>query len=243
LAVSYTLSGPATLNGNVLHSTGVGTVTVTAAQGGNANYNAAASVPRSISVAKAVLTVTADSKSKVYGQANPALTFTCSGFVNGDTTAALKGSPKLSTTATTSSTVGAYPVAVSVGTLTASNYSFAFVNGAMAVTAANTTVTAANVTGKFGAASVTLSASVAAVSPSTAAVNEGTVAFTIRNSSGIAIGQSVTGTVSKGTATAVFPTGALAKGTYTISVTYTGAPATPNFNNSVGATTGTLTIK
>jgi len=57
------------------------------------------------------------------------------------------------------------------------------------------------------------------------------------------IGQSVTGTVSKGTANASFPTGTLAKGTYAISVSYTDTIVTPNFNNSAGTSTGTLTIK
>jgi hypothetical protein len=190
-----------------------------------------------------VLTVTADNKAKIYGQANPALTFTYSGFVNGDTAAMLRGSPKLSTTAATSSSVGTFPITVSQGNLSAANYTFAFVNGAMAVAAANTTVSAGNVTGKFGASSVTLSASVAAVSPSTAAVNEGTVTFTVRNSSGITVGQTITGAVSRGTATAAFPTSTLVKGASTISVTYTDTLVTPNFNNSIGAATGTLTIK
>ena len=243
LAVSYAVSGPATFNGSILHFTGLGTVTVTAAQAGNANFNPASSVTRSITVGKAVLTVIADNKTRVYGQANPALTFTYSGFVNGDTAAVLKGSPKLSTAAATSSPVGTYPITVSQGNLSAANYSFALASGSMSVTAANTTVSAANVTAKFGAASVTLSASVAAVSPSTASVNEGTVTFTVRNSSGVTISQSVTGTVSRGTATASFPASALVRGTYTISVLYTDTLATPNFNNSIGVATGTLTIR
>jgi hypothetical protein len=243
LAVSYSFTGPATLNGNVLHFTGIGTVTVTAAQVGNANYNAASSVARSIVVNKAVLTVIADNKSKAYGQANPALTATYSGFLNGDTAAVLKGAPKLNTTATTSSAVGSYPITVTQGTLGAANYSFAFVNGTMAVTTASTTVAAANVTGKFGAASVTLSAAVTAVSPSTATVSEGSVTFTVRNGVGVVIGQTVNGTVSKGNASAAFPVNTLAKGTYTISVAYTDTLATPNFNNGVGTNAGTLTIK
>jgi hypothetical protein len=35
----------------------------------------------------------------------------------------------------------------------------------------------------------------------------------------------------------------LALGTYTINVTFADTVATANFNNSVGATTGTLTIR
>jgi hypothetical protein len=243
LPVGYAATGPATLSGNVLHFTGVGSVTVAASQAGNVDYNAAGNVARTITVNKAALTVTADNLVKVYGQANPALTFTYSGFVNGDTAAAVKGSPKLSTTATTSSTVGTYPITLTLGTLTAANYTFILANGVMAVAAADSTVGAGNVSGKFGAANVTLSASVKAVSPSTATVNEGSVTFTVRNSANVVVGQTVTGTVSKGNATVSFSTGTLARGTYNISVTYADTLGTPNLNNSVGTTTGTLTIK
>src|SRR5207248_213262 len=49
------------------------------------NYNVPAQKTVSINVLKATLTITADNKSKGYRAANPALTFTPTGFVNGDT--------------------------------------------------------------------------------------------------------------------------------------------------------------
>lgn len=59
LPVTFSLnSGPATLSGNVLTFTGVGTVNVTASQPGNANYLAATNVPQSIVVGKASQTIT-----------------------------------------------------------------------------------------------------------------------------------------------------------------------------------------
>lgn len=59
LPVSFSLvSGPATLNGSDVTITGVGTVTVRAAQAGNSFYLAAADVDRSFAVSKAVATVT-----------------------------------------------------------------------------------------------------------------------------------------------------------------------------------------
>src|SRR5689334_4886085 len=58
-----------------------------------------------------------------------------------------------------------------VGTLSANNYVFTFVNGVMTVSRANTTTTPANVTVQTGAASATLTATVAAVFPSIAIVN------------------------------------------------------------------------
>lgn len=59
LDVSYILvSGPATLTGNVVKTTGVGEVVVEASQEGNENYNAAVSVKYSFNVAKADQVIT-----------------------------------------------------------------------------------------------------------------------------------------------------------------------------------------
>jgi regulation of enolase protein 1 (concanavalin A-like superfamily) len=79
------------------------------------------------------LTVTANNASMAVGVAAPALTVSYSGFVNGDTSAALSGAPSLTTTATSSSPAGNYPIIVSQGTLSAANYTFNFVNGTLSV--------------------------------------------------------------------------------------------------------------
>ena len=84
----------------------------------------------------APLTVTANAQSKIYGAANPTLTYTDTGLVNGDTLSGL-----LATTATTTSNVGAY--AITQGTLAASpNYALSYVGANLTVTAAPLTVTA-----------------------------------------------------------------------------------------------------
>ncbi|HYY93397.1 MAG TPA: MBG domain-containing protein, partial [Pyrinomonadaceae bacterium] len=94
-----------------------------------------------LTITPALLTVTADNKSRIYNTANPPLTFTPSGFVNGDTaTTAFSGAPTLATPAQTGSGVGAYPITVSVGTLSSVNYRFAFVPGVLAVNQAPTTM-------------------------------------------------------------------------------------------------------
>jgi hypothetical protein len=93
-----------------------------------------------VTVNKAKLTVTANNQSKAAGAANPALSASFSGLVNGDTSAVLSGAPSLSTTATTSSPSGDYPITASVGTLAAANYKFAFVNGTLSVVEAPTVV-------------------------------------------------------------------------------------------------------
>jgi hypothetical protein len=91
----------------------------------------------SVTVTPATLTVTADNKSCAAGQANPGLTASYSGFVGGETlaTSGVTGTPALSTTST--NIPGTYPITVTQGTLSASNYSFSFVNGVMTVTPAS----------------------------------------------------------------------------------------------------------
>lgn len=214
LPVSFSVaSGPATLKGSVLTITGAGSVVIRAGQAGNSSYVSAASVTKTITVAKATpvitwstpasivygtklgsaqldakssvagkfvyspaagtvltagahtlsvtftptstanyltakasvtitvakatLTVTAKSFSIKKGSAIPKLTAIYSGFVNGDTTKALAGAPVLSTTAKSTSPVGAYPITIKQGTLAAKNYAFKFVNGTLTITAAS----------------------------------------------------------------------------------------------------------
>jgi filamentous hemagglutinin family protein len=82
------------------------------------------------------LTVTADAISRLYGNSNPALTYTLGGLVNGDT---LSGA--LATSATTTSNVGSY--AISQGTLSAGgNYALSFTGADLTVTPRSLTVTA-----------------------------------------------------------------------------------------------------
>jgi len=64
-------------------------------------------------VSPAPLTITADNKSKTAGTANPVLTATYTGFVNGDTPADLTSPVVLSTIADILSPVGQYPITVS----------------------------------------------------------------------------------------------------------------------------------
>ncbi|WP_263373831.1 beta strand repeat-containing protein [Granulicella aggregans] len=133
LAVTYSLTGPATVTGSTVTITGVGQVVVTAAQLGNATYAAATSVSQSFTVAKAVLTATASNVSRTFGVANPALTYTTAGFVNGDTSAVIGGTATLATTATTTSPVGTYPITFATQALTATNYSFTYLPGTLTV--------------------------------------------------------------------------------------------------------------
>ncbi len=83
---------------------------------------------------QAVLTVTAQNASMAYGGTLPALTYVITGFVNGDNSNVVTGSPSLTTTATSASPAGAYPITAALGTLSAANYTFSFVAGTLTVT-------------------------------------------------------------------------------------------------------------
>jgi hypothetical protein len=72
----------------------------------------------------AKLTVTADDRSRLFGQANPALTYELTGFVGGETASVVSGTAACSTTATQSSPAGDYPIACTVGSLSAPRYVF-----------------------------------------------------------------------------------------------------------------------
>ena len=91
-----------------------------------------------LSITPAHLTITANDASKVYGAPIPVLTASYSGFVNGDTVASLASPASLTTSATSSSPVGAY--AINVGGASSSNYTITYVPGTLTITKASSSV-------------------------------------------------------------------------------------------------------
>jgi hypothetical protein len=128
--------GPVTFtyNGSTTAPTAAGTYEVVASFTGNAAYKPATAATTLIINARPA-TVTVDTKSKTYGEANPALTATVSGTVNDD---ALNYT--LNTTATPLSAVGSYPIVVTLGANP--NYDVTKSDGTLTVTARPITVTA-----------------------------------------------------------------------------------------------------
>jgi YVTN family beta-propeller protein len=114
----------------------VGTYTVTATLANNG-----ATATYTLTVTPAPLQVVADPKQRNYGALNPSLTYTYSGFVNGDTATVVSGTPALATTAVTSSPIGSYPITVDTSGMSAANYTLTGVNGTLTVSQALTTVT------------------------------------------------------------------------------------------------------
>ena len=152
LTLTWTSSNTAvaTISGNVLTIMGAGTTTVTATQAGNDQY-LPFTKQYTLDVAKAALTITADNKSKLQGEANPELTVTYSGFVNGDDASVLTTQPTVTTTATASSPIGSYPITVSGAA--AANYNITYVGGTLTIvdeTALNNTLAALDAKGFVG---------------------------------------------------------------------------------------------
>jgi hypothetical protein len=155
LTVSLTApaTGPCTItgtstSGGTTTATGfanaAGLCTITASVAGNSTYSAASTV-QSFTVTPAVLTVTAKSLTIPYGQSLPSLAFQFGPFVNGDTSAVVSGAPALSTTATSTSNPGSYPITVTTGSLAAANYSFLYVAGTVTIQAATPTISIGNI--------------------------------------------------------------------------------------------------
>jgi hypothetical protein len=88
-------------------SAGPQTITATFTPTDTANYSAAmASV--TVNVTPASLTITPAAASRAYGFANPVFTYLATGFVNGETPAALSGAPAITTAAGLASAPGSY---------------------------------------------------------------------------------------------------------------------------------------
>jgi hypothetical protein len=146
------ISGPASLSGSVLTITGAGSVVIKATQGGNGAFAPATPVLQTIIVSPAVLKVNAFSYSRTYTAALPATyAYSITGFVNGDTSAAVTGQPAMATTATSASTPGSYPITPSLGSLSSANYTFQFQVGTLTITPAVLNVSAYSYTRTYGA--------------------------------------------------------------------------------------------
>jgi hypothetical protein len=139
LSVIYGATGPVSIQGNKLTILGAGAVSVTAYQQGDTTYAPATPVTRNFLVLPAVLTATASSTQRTFGTANPIFTYTVTGFVNGENNSVVGGTTSLSTTATTTSPVGKYPITFAYKNLSATNYTFNYVAGTLTVTAATDT--------------------------------------------------------------------------------------------------------
>ncbi len=159
LTVSYTgfvlgqdaavLTGTLGLSTTATLVSPVGAYPITAGGLTAANY-AIVFVNGTLLVNPAALIISAVSQSNAYGTALPTFPVTYAGFMLSEDPRVLTGTLRVTTTATTSSPVGGYPITPSG--LTAHNYGIIFVNGTLTVMPAALTVTADNKEKLYGVA-------------------------------------------------------------------------------------------
>ncbi len=184
--VTYTSSNPevATVdaaNGQVT-IVGAGTATITATAAAVQEKYAETSVSYTLQVAKKPVTITVEDKTRVYGEANPELTFTVpdNALVNGDTIADL--GVTLTCTADATSPAGT-PVAIA-GAANSKNY-------AVTVTPGTLTITQAVPTGNVSYSSVSSSGKTLADAKLTGTFSvEGTLAWKLTDTTEVTRGTS-----------------------------------------------------
>ena len=115
----------------------VGVYDLTVSGGESPNYTFVYGNGRLI-VTPATLTVQACDTTRIYGDENPAFEFVCSGWKNGDTSAALSRQPSVSTNATTLSHVGIYDLVVDGAESV--DYTFSYLSGRFTIAPAPLTI-------------------------------------------------------------------------------------------------------
>jgi gliding motility-associated-like protein len=161
----------------------------------NGNYTIGQTAANStaLTVTKAALQYTANAATKVYGTANPTLSGSVTGFVNGDSqTSATTGTLSFRTTADSSSPVGSYDITGS-GITPNGNYTIgqaAANSTALTVTRAALQYTANTATKIYGTANPTLSGSVTGFvnGDSQTSATTGTLSFRTTADSGSPVG-------------------------------------------------------
>jgi hypothetical protein len=127
--------------------------TISAVYSGDGGFVSSASADLAQTIGKAPLTITADAKSKLYGAADPTLTYTLTGLLNGDSKSVVS-EVTLSTATGAAATAGTHAITATGGT--AANYTITGVNGTLTVSRAPLIVMAANQSKVYGAADPTL---------------------------------------------------------------------------------------
>lgn len=90
-------------------------------------------VEDSLTITKAVLTVTADDKTKMYGEVDPELTTTISGLVNGDDESTIRTALGITTSRVAGDNVGSYTITAD-GAAEIDNYTVTYVSGTLTIT-------------------------------------------------------------------------------------------------------------
>lgn len=172
------LSGTPNLNTSANAASPVGAYTINFGLGtlSATNYTFSTSTG-TLTITKAILTVTALNASRIYGESNPAFTHTVVGFKNAETASVVTGTPTLNTPATAISNAGTYSITANVSGMSATNYDFVGVNGVLTINKANRTVSITSPNAGRNGTTVTLTG---VANPSA------TIAWSVQNGTGAA---------------------------------------------------------
>jgi uncharacterized repeat protein (TIGR02543 family) len=136
-----------TVSTTAIQTSNVGTYPVVVSDASDDNYDFSYT-DGSLEITKAALTVMANDATREYGEINPDLTYSVSGFKNDETQIVIDVLPTVSTTAIQTSDVGTYPVVVSDAS--DDNYDFSYTDGSLEITKAALTVAANDATREYG---------------------------------------------------------------------------------------------
>jgi hypothetical protein len=145
----FDLSAQPTCSTTATDTSPPGDYLATCSGAASANY-AISYVAGTVSIVKAVLSVTASSATISYGSTPPAITPFYDGFLNGDGPASLNTQPTCSTAVTGSTPAGSYTSSCSGGV--SPNYTFEYHTGTITVKKADLAVIASNVSRPMGGA-------------------------------------------------------------------------------------------
>lgn len=153
-AVTFATSGDCTAAAPLTVPSGTGTVTITptahgtnnctitASQPGGGTFGAASPVSQIISIAKAILDIFADGKTRTFGQSAPTYSYSTGSLKSGDDFgSSITTAPTCTSDYTASTSVGSSPLVISCSGGVSSNYSFNYVSGSLVITPADQTIT------------------------------------------------------------------------------------------------------
>lgn len=213
LPAGLSISAAGVISGTPTAISGATVYTITPSNTGGAGISNTVT----ITVNPASLTITANNTNKTYGAANPALTVTYAGFVNGNTSANLTTQPTISTTAVTTSAAGTYPI-TAIGAVDP-NYIISYAAGTLTVNPASLTVTAKPQAKNYG---TTFTFAGTEFTTSGLLFSDAVTSVTLTSA-----GSAATATVAAGPYS-IIPTAAVGSGLSNYTITYTNGLMTIN---------------
>lgn len=173
----------------------VNTYAISASGAASANYIITYTAG-TLTISKAPLTVTADNKTRVEGVANPAFTASYSGFANSETSSVLSTAPSFTTTASSSSPPGTYPI--NPAGAVSPNYTITYVPGTLTVTPSPPVISSFTPTTSVAGATVTISGNYFTGATAVSFGGVPAASFTVTSSSSITavVGAGASGNVS-----------------------------------------------